>query len=257
VATLSLTYTVRKNLRRARKLVHVASTPGYRAAMRKRIFPAIEHEPLFASFRFDTVIDVGANIGQFAVTAHCANPQTRVFCFEPLAGCVERLRALAKDYPRLTIFDHGLGSQAAEFEINVASNLGSSSILDFTDLQLETYPGVTVVGKETIRVDTLDAVATSEMTQGRTLLKMDVQGFELEVLKGAVSTLEQVEAVYLEASFLPLYADQPLASELIVWLDGHGFGLAAIYNVDSGAGSTPSQADCLFLRKQEIAGERA
>jgi FkbM family methyltransferase len=254
---MNFAYTVRKNLRRARKLVHVATTPGYRAALRRRIFPTIEHEPLFASFRFDTVIDVGANIGQFAVTAHCANPAARVFCFKPLKGCVERLRDLAKDYPRLTIYDHGLGSEAAEFEINVASNLGSSSILDFTDLQLETYPGVTVVGKETIRVDTLDAVATAEMTAGRTLLKMDVQGFELEVLKGATRALEQVEAIYLEASFIPLYAEQPLATELIVWLDQHGFGLAAIYNVDSGAGTMPSQADCLFLRKHEIEGAHA
>lgn len=251
---MSLAYSLRKNFRRARKLAHIASTAGYRAAMRRRIFPAIEHEPLFASFRFDTVIDVGANIGQFAVTAATANPQARVFCFEPMAGCVERLRGLAQDYPRLEIHGYGLGSAPAEFEINVASNSGSSSILDFTDLQLETYPGVTVVGKESIRVDTLDAVATPDMTRGRTLLKMDVQGFELEVLKGAVKTLEQIEAVYLEASFLPLYADQPLATELVVWLDQHGFGLAAIYNVDSGAGSVPSQADCLFLRKQEIAG---
>ncbi len=251
---MSLAYTVKKNLRRARKLAHIAARSGYRPAMRRRIFPAIEHEAMFASFQFDTVIDVGANIGQFAVTAHCANPKARVFCFEPLGGCVVRLRGLAQDYPRLVIYDHGLGAQAAEFDINVASNLGSSSILDFTDLQLETYPGVTVVGKETIRVEALDTIATPEMTQGRTLLKMDVQGFELEVLKGAVATLENIEAIYLEASFLPLYADQPLATELIVWLDQHGYGLAAIYNVDSGAGTTPSQADCLFLRKQEIAG---
>lgn len=253
---MNLAYAARKNFRRARKLAHIIGTPGYRAAMRRRIFPAIEHEAMFASFRFDTVIDVGANIGQFAVTAHCANPQARVYCFEPLAGCVERLRGLALDYPRLAVHDHGLGAQAAEFEINVASNLGSSSILDFTDLQLETYPGVTVVGKEAIRVEALDTVATPEMTRGRTLLKMDVQGFELEVLKGATATLESVEAVYLEASFVPLYADQPLATELIVWLDRHGFGLAAVYNVDSGAGTLPSQADCLFLRKHEITGGR-
>ncbi len=254
---MNVAYTIRKNLRRARKLAHIAATPGYRAAMRRRTFPAIEHEATFASFRFDTVIDVGANIGQFAVTAHCANPKARVFCFEPLAGCAERLQGLAQDYPRLAIYHHSLGAQAAQFEINVASNLGSSSILDFTDLQLETYPGVTVVGKETIRGEALDTIATPEMTQGRTLLKMDVQGFELEVLKGAAASLEKIEAIYLEASFVPLYADQPLATELIVWLNQHGFGLAAIYNVDSGAGTTPSQADCLFLRKQEIAGVRA
>ena len=156
--------------------------------------------------------------------------------------------SLPSEYSRSALFRPCDGSP---------SNSGSSSILDFTDLQLETYPGVTVVGKEKIRVDRLDAVATPEMTQGRTLLKMDVQGFELEVLKGAVATLENVEAVYLEASFLPLYAGQPLATELIVWLDQHGFGLAAIYNVDNGAGDVPSQADCLFLRKQEIAGAQA
>ncbi|MBM3596462.1 MAG: FkbM family methyltransferase, partial [Alphaproteobacteria bacterium] len=114
------------------------------------IFSVTEHEALFASFRFDTVIDVDANIGQFAVTAHCVNPQARVFCFEPMAGYVERLRGLAQDYPRLEIHDYGLGSEASEFEIDVASNSGSSSVLDFTDLQLETYPGVTVIGKEAI-----------------------------------------------------------------------------------------------------------
>lgn len=254
---MSFAYQVTKNLRRARKLAHIARNPEYRAAMRQRTYPAIEHEPLFAAHRFDTILDVGANIGQFAVTAHCANPGARIFCFEPMAGCVARLRALAKDYSRLTVFDCGLGAEAAQFEINVASNSGSSSILDFTDLQLQSYPGVTVTGKEMIRVEALDAIATLEMTQGRTLLKMDVQGFELEVLKGAATTLDQIEAVYLEASFVPLYANQPLASELIVWLDRHGFGLAAVYNVDYGSGIAPGQADCLFLRAAEIAGARA
>jgi FkbM family methyltransferase len=257
VETVSLAYRIGRNLRRARKLVHIARRPGYRAAMRRRIAPAIEHEPLFVGQFFDTVIDVGANIGQFAVTAHCANPDARIFCFEPLAGCFARLRGLAQDYPRLTVFDHALGAEQGQFEINVASNTGSSSILDFTDLQLETYPDVSVVGKETIRVEVLDKVATPGMTQGRTLLKMDVQGFELEVLKGAEATLAKIEAVYLEASFVPLYADQPLASDLIVWLDAHGFGLAAVYNVDYGSGAVPKQADCLFLRKAELAGVHA
>jgi FkbM family methyltransferase len=251
---MSLAYAVRKNARRARKFAHIAARPGYRAALRQRVFPAIEHEALFASFTFDAILDVGANIGQFAVTAHCANPGASIHCFEPLAGCAARLLRLAQDYPRLTVHDHGLGAEAAEVEINVASNLGSSSILDFTDLQLESYPGVSVTGKEAIRVETLDAIATLAMTQGRSLLKMDVQGFELEVLKGAVKTLATIDAVYLEASFLPLYAAQPLASDLIVWLDGHGFGLAAVYNVDTGAGIMPKQADCLFLRKSALAG---
>lgn len=251
---MSLAYRIGRNLRRARKLAHIARRPAYRAAMRRRIATAIEHEALFAGQTFDTVIDVGANIGQFAVTAHCANPETRIFCFEPLAGCVARLRGLAQDYPRLAVFDHALGAEQGQFEINVASNTGSSSILDFTDLQFETYPDVSVVGKETIRVEVLDEVATSEMTSGRTLLKMDVQGFELEVLKGAVATLEKIEAIYLEASFVPLYAGQPLASDLIAWLDAHGFGLAAVHNVDYGSGNVPKQADCLFLRKAELAG---
>ncbi|MCB2064858.1 MAG: FkbM family methyltransferase [Novosphingobium sp.] len=254
---MSLGYAIRQKLRRARKLAYIVARPEYRAAMRRQTYPAIEHEEMFASQRFDTVIDVGANIGQFAVTAHCANPGAPIFCFEPLTACVSRLRALLPHYPRLTVFDYGLGAEAAQFEINVASNLVSSSILDFTDLQLETYPGITVVGKEMIRVDTLDAVATPEMTNGRTLLKMDVQGFELEVLKGSTATLERIAAVYLEASFLPLYAGQPLASDLVVWLDAQGFDLAAVYNVDHGAGSVPSQADCLFLRRNKVTGAGA
>lgn len=142
--------------------------------------------------KFDVVIDVGANVGQFAVVAASYNPRAASYSFEPISGCFTRLAGLKASYPNLTAFNYGLRSETAETEINLSGSLGSSSLLPITDTQAKAYPGTAKVGVESISVRRLDDLFSSFEASGRTLLKIDTQGYELEVLKGAVETLKMV-----------------------------------------------------------------
>ena len=78
------------------------------------------------------------------------------------------------------------------------------------------------------------------------LLKIDVQGFEMEVLKGCNSMLDYFSWVYVECSFIELYEGQALANEVIDYLHTHGFKLAGIYNMSYDRSGIAIQADFLF-----------
>jgi hypothetical protein len=80
------------------------------------------------------------------------------------------------------------------------------------------------------------------------LLKIDTQGSELDVLRGAAELLARFQAVYCEVSFLELYAGQALASEVVAYLFERGFELSGIYNLQSSPTLGLLQADMLFTR---------
>ena len=80
------------------------------------------------------------------------------------------------------------------------------------------------------------------------LLKLDVQGYELEALRGCEDMLDQFAYVYAECSFVELYAGQALADEVIAWLRERGFRLRGVHNMDYDRGGRAIQADFLFAR---------
>lgn len=241
-------YALTNNARRARKLAHISSRRAYWPALRQKVFPAIEHESLFEAFAFDTILDVGANVGQFAIVAAALAPGARIHSFEPIGSCYERLEAIGRAYPAITPHNYALGASSGMTEINVSAYVGSSSILAFAEAQERIYPGTSVARREQIQVHTLAEIADALPVEGRTLLKLDVQGFELEVLKGAEPVLSRVGHVYLEGSFVELYEGQALAGEIVAWLAQRGLCLRSVANIDTGADRLPAQADFLFAR---------
>ena len=80
------------------------------------------------------------------------------------------------------------------------------------------------------------------------LLKLDVQGFELAALAGCASLLDRFAAVYVECSFVPLYAEQPLADEVLAYLRDQGFRLSGVYNLTHDRSGGAVQADFLCER---------
>jgi hypothetical protein len=96
-----------------------------------------------------------------------------------------------------------------------------------------------------VRLD--DALRVSELPHP-VMLKIDVQGFELNVLKGAERSLTDIDHLYIELSFAPLYVGQPLASEVVAWLAQRGFVLAGIYHVEPDQAGRSIQADVHFQR---------
>jgi FkbM family methyltransferase len=173
----------------------------------------------------DLVIDVGANVGQYGLSLRKAGYRKRIVSFEPLPNAHEELTRVASGDADWQVFARcALGSHRGSAEMNVSANSYSSSLLGMTKTHIDAAPDSSYVG--TVRTDVLplDAIRTGLVNVGnRVFLKIDTQGYELEVLRGADKLLEQVQAVQVELSLCPLYEGQPLYREVLDYLEAKGF----------------------------------
>lgn len=198
----------------------------------------------------DTVLDVGANIGQYAAALRSTGFAGRIISFEPLGDAYAQLAHRAAKDPKWTVAHTAVGAEPGTLEIHIAANSHSSSVLPMNDAHLDAAPHSRTVGSESVPVTTIaDVVAAHEIVPDRTLLKIDTQGYEKPVLDGAGELLAQFALVQLELSFVPLYDGQALYPELVERLGALGFewyGVDAAF-VDPRTGRM-LQVDGLFAR---------
>jgi len=197
----------------------------------------------------DLVIDVGANRGQFTLDVVSALPSARVIAFEPLPSEAAVFRRIFASHPNVELRTHALGSKSERREMHIAKAADSSSLLDFTPRQEAINPGTGVVGAVDVDVLTLDQVLDDLFADRSlprpSLLKADVQGYELEVLRGGERHLSALGWIYVEVSFVELYRGQPLAYEVVNYLSPRGFGLVDAV-ISSRLRGRSIQADFLF-----------
>lgn len=177
----------------------------------------------------DLLLDVGANIGQFAIRTRRAGYGGRIVSFEPLAGPFAELSAASESDPEWEVRQFALGAQDGEAEINVSRNTFSSSMLGISERHVKSAPESEYVATETIPVAELDSIwAELVKPAERPFLKIDVQGFELEVMRGAKRALAELAGVQVELSLVPLYEGAPNYKEVIAHLEQAGFRLAGL-----------------------------
>lgn len=173
-----------------------------------------------------TVIDVGANIGQFARAAAHHWPSVALHSFEPQPDCFRALqRALAR-VPGARCYQLGVGSERGVLEMHVNAHDHSSSLLPLGESHREAFPSAAESGTVQVRVTTLDAELDGQPLQHPVLLKIDVQGYERWVLDGAPRTLASVDFLVLELSFRELYEGEPLFFEMVEYCRSLGFAFA-------------------------------
>lgn len=234
--------------RKSVKALRLIRRSRYRTALLRGVAATIEHEPAFREKAFRTVLDVGANRGQFAVFCREMFPQARIFAFEPLQGPLQGLRnVVAAMGLEVQVIPFAIGQRRATAVMHVSRRDDSSSLLPISTLQTVSFPGTEEAGTETVEIAPLEDFLVAADLSRPCLLKIDVQGYELHVLEGCATLLSYVDAVYVEASFLPLYEGQALATEVISYLFGAGFSLSGVYNLTQACG-TSVQADFLFQR---------
>lgn len=239
---------IAKRLRQLRKLFKVLRHGDYRNALRRSgVAAAIEHEPLLRTLQFRTIVDIGANRGQFALVSRHCFPAARIIAFEPLAAPANRFRAVLGNDSLVTLHPVAVGATAGAATMHVAGEDDSSSLLPLTELQ-QSLSGTREVATETIQIEPLSARVTPSELQAPALLKIDVQGYELSVLQGCEPLLPLFSHIYVECSFVELYAGQPLATEVIDFLRTHQFDLIGTYNVQYDAHGRAIQSDLLFAR---------
>jgi FkbM family methyltransferase len=197
------------------------------------------------------VVDIGANRGQFALDVLSVLSDVEVLSFEPLKSEFRILERVLQSESRAHLRNQALGSSSGEAVVHVARAADSSSLLSITPAQAATFPGTDEVRQERVNISTLEKVMTTgefkSLFREPALLKVDVQGYELEVLRGAGDWLRRFSWIYVEISFVELYERQPLAYEVIRFLDSAGFVLSDL-GVPTMLNGRAIQFDALFER---------
>lgn len=200
----------------------------------KRLLPAsnfgLQVARVIVDNGYDLVFDVGANNGQFAAELREFGYAGRIVSFEPLSLAHQRLSKAAAADPAWDVAPRGaLGAAAGSTIIHISGLPASSSLLTMNATHEMAAPGSAAVGSEHVDISTLDDVAPAYLDSARKVfLKIDTQGFELEILKGAAETLSLVDGMLLELSLVELYEGQPLWTDVIDWLKERGFDLVGL-----------------------------
>ena len=197
-----------------------------------------------------TILDIGAHKGEFSQHIHRWLPQARIIAFEPLADCFAQLKNNCSEISNFTAVNMGVGDKTGEEEINRSEFSPSSSLRPMAKLHKEAYPHTAKSWKETIQLTTLDDFGKKNPFGEKLLVKIDVQGLEDAVIRGATDTLKHATIVIVETSFQPLYEGQPLFSDVYHILKEHGF----TYSGSWGQWKNPQdgtilQQDAIFIRK--------
>jgi FkbM family methyltransferase len=182
--------------------------------------------PGLAQHGITTVLDIGANTGQFGRALRLAKFRGRIVSLEPLQAAFDQLVARAEADSTWTAERAAVSDQPGTLTVNVAGNSVSSSVLPMLDRHAAAAPASHYVATEDVPATTVDElVARHALVPETTLLKIDVQGYEASVMDGAAQTLSRFGAVRTEMSLVPLYDGQALLPEIIERLATHGFDL--------------------------------
>jgi len=238
-------------LLRLRKLFSALTARIYARAFYYGVFPSIEHCNALSQFSFDFIVDIGANKGQFTTFSRRTFPAARIIAFEPLERPAAIFEALFRTDHSIRLFRAAVSAERGELTMYVTDSDDSSSPLELASAQVEAF-GTKVIERRQVPCGRLsDFVGPTEFGYNN-LLKIDTQGFELEVLRGCTDLLDRFSVIYCETSFIELYKGQPLANEVIAYLHKCEFRLAGVYNQFTSLHKRALQADMLFIRTARL-----
>lgn len=212
-------------------------------------------QPLFQTYQIECVLDVGANLGQFGdFVRHKLGFRGLIHSFEPVDQLAQHLKRKTSRDDAWHIHQTALGSRQEQIDINVAESPGLSSFLSPTSESVKAlWDKSAILERQRVAVDTVDNFVQrldGGTLPGPTFLKVDTQGYDLEVLKGAQKTLETVRAVQLEASVRPIYQCMPGYREVLDYLTGRGFALSAMVPLNLDQSQRLIEFDCVLVNER-------
>ena len=192
----------------------------------ERYFPA-KDILIPPQIHFDIFFDIGANIGKYSEEIRDQGYEGKIVSFEPTSRAHSLLLERSLGDPNWSVYEKcALGNENGTIEINVSLNSHSSSVLPMMQKHLEAEPNSKFVGKESVSIFRLSDIWKSEFSQFRKIgIKIDVQGFELDVLKGAIEIIQYIEFIQIEMSLVQVYSGQYLYSDVDLFLRSYGFFL--------------------------------
>ena len=209
----------------------------------KRVFPS-------ASI---TIFDVGANRGLKTTEFINLFPSASIYAFEPYLPLFEELEKRFQHNKKIHLYNIGISNEKGNSVFNVNTGLDTSSFLNSNKTGLNSDAQVQTIQELVLPLTTLDHVVSEEHIDRINILKMDIQGSELNALKGAEKLLieNKIDIIFTETYFIQQYIAQPLFYEIASFLLSYGYVLQDMYNPVYGKGKI-AWCDVIFVRKDLI-----
>lgn len=229
-----------------------ASYLGDRALMTRQA----RRSTLLTQHAITTVVDVGANSGQYASSLREHGYRGRIVSFEPLRGPFTQLETQAAPDPLWACHNVGLGASEGEFEMNVADDARASSLLPWENRWTETSAERQFVSTEMVRVVRLDSIWFDLVSPtDRVWVKIDTEGYEQRVLEGAPQECPEIVVLETEMSLVPLWLGEPSFHDMVAYLARLDFVAIAIEGLtEDVASGFMTQVDGIFARSTWVAG---
>src|SRR5690606_688553 len=176
---------------------------------------------------FKTILDVGANKGQFAFAASQIFPEADIYSFEPVPDVYQTLKRNTKKMTKIQTFNKALGAEIGKIKFYKNKYSHASSALPIHDNQKKLIPGTSDVEEIEVEVSTLNDFLAGIDVVSPSLLKLDVQGYEKEVIKGASNVFDKIYYILFETSFIEMYQGEPLFDEMHEFVKEKGFKILA------------------------------
>lgn len=228
---------------------------------RSEEFAFEDQAAIFRESGAEMIFDVGANQGLVASRYREMFPKAAIHCFEPLPDACGLARKRFENDQSVSVHECAVGAVEGKVTFNRNSAADSSSLLSTDESRLPpSYAAMNrTVSTLEIGCVTIDAFCARERIERIDILKMDVQGGELGVLKGAARLLREhrIKLIYSEVYFLPFYRDQPLFEDICSFLAGHGYRFLFPYGLVFGSSTGRLQwGDAIFV-SPDVAVDKA
>jgi FkbM family methyltransferase len=225
--------------------------------MKERDF-ALHLGELLAQLEIDCVLDVGANVGQYHdFLRNKVLFEGTIVSFEPVSRHVALLKERAQQDPHWHIEPYALGAKDGSLDINVMVSDQFSSFLEPDNSRIDEFEGLNVPCRtESVAVKTIDTVLPELRGRfgfKRPYLKLDTQGFDIEVLEGSRQSLGSIPALQSEASVIGIYKGMPGYMETIRYLGSRGFDITGLYPVSRDRSLRLIEFDCVMINRSAAA----
>ena len=205
-------------------------------------------QKLLNHYRPTVLCDVGSNNGQWAKTLAKLHPSLKeVVFFEPQSKYQAELQKVDIANAQRKVFQLGISDQDGNLAIKGGN--ASASFLAFDNNKAETFTGEVTQEEEMVAIKTLDGVYQTEQLSSPDLIKVDVQGLELQVLQGGEGLLQKAKYVVLELSFEEFYQGQDPLWKLMKFMEEHQYRLIDFgfeWRVDYKPDNKLVQVDAIF-----------